>query len=178
MSDIRVNELETLAPSAINGDYYGIVFTADGDTNKVVFEDAVAQSFENAGNVVLKIEVIIIPSADVLTGNATPINLNITRASGQTIVPIYITAAIISSTTPYATNTTIAVRYVGADTDIFTSDMLARTDSNAVVMQPNYTVGAAQTQLLSDTDLEVYVKTGNPTAGDGVLVLGVTYNVS
>lgn len=130
-----------------------------------------------SSGVVIKQSVISIPSADVLTGNATPVNLNIPRSSGQTIVPSHITAAIISSTTPYATNTTIAVRYVGADTDMFTSDMLARTDANAVLMQPNYTVGAAQTQILSNTDLEVYVKTGNPTAGDGVLVLGVTYNI-
>lgn len=119
--------------------------------------------------------VTIIPSADVLTSGVTPVTLDINRESGQSVVPIGITASFASTTTPYATNTTIAVRHVGADTDLFTCDMLGRTTSYAVMMQQNFTVGAGQTQIIDDEDLEVYTKGGNPTGGDGVLVIAATY---
>jgi len=117
----------------------------------------------------------LIPSADVLTSYATPINLDVPRLSGQSVVPIAVTASFASTTTPYATNTTIAVRHVGADADLFTLDMLGRTVTDAVSMQQNFTVGAGQTQILNDADLEVYTKTGNPTAGNGILVIRSTY---
>jgi len=117
----------------------------------------------------------IIASADVLTSNATPINLSVPRQSGQTILPIAATVGIDSITTPYNTNTTLAVRYVGADTDLFTLDCLGRTDSNAVQMEKNFTVGAGQSQILSNTDLEVYTKAGNPIGGNGNVSVGLIY---
>ena len=71
MSDINVNDLATLSPSALDGDYYGIVFTPNGDTNKVVFEDAVEQAVQNVDyGVRVYLETIV--TGDVLTSNSTP----------------------------------------------------------------------------------------------------------
>ena len=175
MSDINVNDLATLSPSALDGDYYGIVFTPNGDTNKVVFEDAVEQAVKNVDYGV-RIYLETISTGDVLTSNATPVTINIPRESGKTVFPLSVSFNINGGTTPYATNTVAAVRYVGADIDMFTCDVLGRTNlTGAEVATLVTTCGNAQTQVLSNTDLEFYTKTGDPTAGDGSLIIAVVY---
>ena len=175
MSDINVNDLATLSPSALDGDYYGIVFTPNGDTNKVVFEDAVEQAVQNVDyGVRVYLETIV--TGDVLTSNSTPVTINIPREAGKSVIPLSVNFGINGGTTPYATNTVAAVRYVGADIDMFTCDMLGRTNlTGAEVGASVTTCGNAQTQVLSNTDLEFYTKTGDPTAGDGSLVIAVAY---
>jgi len=59
---------------------------------------------------------------------------------------------------------------------MFTCDMLGRTNlTGAEVGAVVTTCGNAQTQVLSNTDLEFYTKTGDPTTGDGSLVIAVAY---
>jgi hypothetical protein len=175
MSDINVNDLATLSPSALDGDYYGVVFTPNGDTNKVVFEDAVEQAVKNVDYGV-RYYLETIATGDVLTSNATPVTINIPRDAGKTVFPIWVNFVIDGGTTPYATNTVAAVRYVGADIDMFTCDVLGRTNlTGAEVGAAVTTCGNAQTQVLANTDLEFYTKTGNPTAGDGSLIIAVVY---
>ena len=175
MSDINVNDLSTLSPSALDGDYYGILFTPNGDTNKVVFEDAVEQAVKNVDYGV-RVYLETIASADVLTSNATPVTISIPREAGKSVIPLSVNFGINGGTTPYATNTVAAVRYVGADVDMFTCDMLGRTNlTGAEVGAVVTTCGNAQTQVLSNTDLEFYTKTGDPTTGDGSLVIAVAY---
>ena len=175
MSDIRVNDLAVLSPSALDDTYNTIVFTSDGDTNQVVFEDAVAQAVQNLDYGV-RTYTQIIDTSDVLTSNATPITISISRDAGQSVFPISVNFGINGGTTPYATNTVAAIRYVGADIDMFTCDMLGRTNlTGAEVGAIVTSCGNAQTQVLSNTDLEFYTKTGDPTAGDGSLVIAVAY---
>jgi hypothetical protein len=73
-------------------------------------------------------------------------------------------------------NTVAALRYVGADVEIFSSDFLGKTiNLGADAAQLTTSVGAGQTQIISDTDLEFFTKTGDPTAGDGNLIVGIAY---
>ena len=175
MSDIRVNDLAVLSPSALDDTYNTIVFTSDGDTNQVVFEDAVAQAVQNLDYGV-RTYTQIIDTSDVLTSNATPVAIAIPRVSGKTVYPISVNFAMNGSTTPYATNTVAALRYVGADVEIFSSDFLGKTiNLGADAAQLTTSVGAGQTQIISDTDLEFFTKTGDPTAGDGNLIVAIAY---
>lgn len=176
MSSIRVNELATLSPSALDDTYDTIVFTSDGDTNKVVFEDAVAQANANNKEGLLRYQEVI-DSADVLTSNATPITISIPREAGESIIPMKIVYGMSAIGTPYATNTIAAVRFVGADVPVSTCDMLGKTITGAELGSDYTTTAVGETQILSTTDLEFYTQTGNPTAGDGTLTIDVFYYV-
>jgi hypothetical protein len=176
MSDIRVNDLAVLSPSALDDTYNTIVFTSDGDTNQVAFEDAVAQANANKKQGLLRYQEVI-ASADVLASNATPITISIPRESGESIFPIKIVYGMNAILTPYATNTVAAVRFVGADVPISTCDMLGRTVTGAELGSDYTTTAVGETQILATTDLEFYTQTGNPTAGDGTLTIDVFYYV-
>lgn len=117
-----------------------------------------------------------IAAAAMLTGNTTPIPVTITRPSGQTITPLFpILGSLVFNSVSFATNTVIGLRYVGADVPIATCDLLGRTASGTVNFVPVTTVGAGQSQYLGNADLEIYVLTGDPTAGNSVTATSFTF---
>jgi len=105
----------------------------------------------------------------MLTGNATPIPVTITRAAGETISVLFpIVGSLVFNSVAFATNTTIGLRFVGADEPIATCDLLGRTVSGTVNFVPVTSVGVGDTQWIGNADLEIYVVSGDPTAGDSV----------
>jgi len=130
------------------------------------------------GCICMKSAVQQIPSANILTSYDTPVLLNLPRVAGETLVVIKVVVNVDFNTVAYATNTTLGIRFVGADVDILTCDILARTIIGAKEFVIVTTVGDAQTQLIDDADIEVYTKSGNPTAGDSAVKISVVYFVA
>jgi hypothetical protein len=121
-----------------------------------------------------------IPTAEVLTLNSVPKAFGLTVPAGYYAKVLDVDASMIYNTTQYATNGNIGVRYVGANGSVYGFDdngflfgALSRTVSGTKVMID----GLTDTQIIEATDIEVYVETGDPTAGDSDITIYLTYIV-
>ena len=177
MSDINVNDLATLSPSALDGDYYGIVFTPNGDTNKVVFEDAVAQANSNNGCVCLQEASLTIASADVLQLNSTPLTIVAAQGAGTAIDVVSASMLMNFNSVAYATNVQLSLKTDGS-TD-YQADSRINNTANTIRKFAIATTlaSATATQLVENAALQVTVTTGDPTAGDSDITVYVTYRV-
>lgn len=123
---------------------------------------------------------IAMPSADVLTLNSTPIQAIAARGTNKMIVVKNCFAGFaIYGSTPYATNTGLALKFSGADLDYFNRDsILAASVAKFWSLSPKKFGGAAgNTEMILNTDLNIYVPTGNPTSGDSNLIVLIDYEV-
>lgn len=120
---------------------------------------------------------IIIPSADVLTLNATPVEL-IAGVTGMVIVPKQIYMAIDNGTIDYATNvvTIGGTESLLSDTHYTISNELPLIALSAMGFV-GYSFSGQKTGMISGDGLYLSIKTGNPTAGDGDLVCVVIYTL-
>lgn len=173
---INVTDLTPIVAGAITTGQQVTIYDQSGNAGRAAIEDVVSAANTISGGLKVMVHTEIIPSADILTGNTTPVTLNIPRSSGESIgivgTPVF---SLSYGTATYATNTTAAIRYVGADIDMFTCDILGRTASGAKLGVPVTTVSASQSQVLENIDLEWYVKTGDPITGDGTTTVTVYY---
>jgi hypothetical protein len=173
MAEIAVNELAVKAASALTTSDQVMTFTQDGDTNRTPLFEAVSKANEENDIAVSRFHTEDWGSATVLAAvSASPVPITIGRAAGQTIV-IQASAAGMSGdvSTPYDTNVTIAIRYVGADEPILTCQVLDRTVTGAVPMSLNTSAAVGNTVIVNDADLEWYVQSGAALNGTGDLVI-------
>lgn len=173
MAEIAINELETLSPSAVDSNYYGLVFTADGDTNKVVFEDAVAQANLNNDSLQIKSASVTIPTAQVLTLNSSPVTI-VSGVSGKILVPISAIFRATYNSATYATNTSLAIRHTSSSTALVTASAKLGFTANSI-NQFDLRADTVADQLISGANMEVYVPTGDPTTGDSDITIDVKY---
>lgn len=116
-----------------------------------------------------------IPSAQVLTLNTTPVAFGLTVPTGYYARPLSADLKAIYNSLKYVTNTNIWIRSVGATDPIlkitsglnFSFDTFTRFD-----MQDG---AANDASFIDHADLEIYVPTGNPTAGDSDITIYITY---
>jgi len=118
---------------------------------------------------------LTIASADVLTLNTTPLTI-VGAVAGYAIEVVSASVKIDFNTTAYATNTTIELINSGAGNEQVNSTKLNAPIDLIARMQPITPVDG-QTQITENTDLQVSVKTGNPTAGDSDITVFVNYRL-
>ena len=118
-----------------------------------------------------------ITSAQVLTLNGTPVPFGISVPAGFYISPLRADCYIDFNSAAYATNTNLRIRAVGAtagDFIIGANGILAAVGNTfaGLAMQN----GAANSiNFITAADFEVFVPTGNPTAGDSDITIYLTY---
>lgn len=164
---IRISTLNTASSLELTDDTVLVINTPAGVTKKTTWGELRAATSCLCVSWV-KME---IPTAEVLTLNSTPIAFGITVPSGYYLQPI---SAIVKSTyagTPYATNTSMRIRAVGSSVWLFVFDLNYTADQ---FTQLAYSSLAA-VEFIEGVDLEVYVNTGDPTAGDSDIDLYITY---
>lgn len=121
---------------------------------------------------------LTIPTASVLTLNATPLTIVAAPGSGKYIEVISASATMTFVSAAYATNTTLQLINEGAtiaqaqNTGILIGTVTKNTKFNNIV-----TVAAGSTQIITNTALQVNVATGNPTLGDSNIVVKVAYRI-
>ena len=173
MSDINVNDLATLSPSALDGDYYGIVFTPNGDTNKVVLEDAVAQANSNNGCVCIEEAYLAISSADVLQLNSTPLTIVPAQGAGTAIEVISASVKMVYNSAAYATNTDLQLMASGGSINLARDTGVLFSTSDKI-----RSFALTEGDIIENTALVVTTRTGNPTTGDSDITVYVTYRVT
>ena len=118
---------------------------------------------------------LTISSADVLQLNSTPLTI-VNGISGMVIVPI---SAILKSTynsATYATNLGIFLRHTGSSSPITENSNKLGFTSN-IINQFTLRNDTDEDQLISGANLEVFVDSGNPTAGDSDITVFVNYRL-
>ncbi len=119
---------------------------------------------------------LTIASADVLHLNGTPLTI-VSAVSGYSIEVISASVKIDFSTTAYATNTFIQLITNGATTAQYGAAIINATVATTKKLPEIATTTATTTQLISNADLQVSVKTGDPTAGDSDVTIFVNYRL-
>lgn len=135
-----------------------------------MFQDPLAAIDDVNNCLCLKTYKLDIPTAQVLTAFTTPIPFGITVPAGYRFQPMSFDFKSDYNTTPYATNISFRIRQVGA-----TSHLVAQAinySANVFVRMAFST--APDIQYVDSADLECYVGTGDPTAGDSDITVYVT----
>jgi hypothetical protein len=166
-----------------------------GDNGKVVSYDSATNSFISsflsASNLAstfkgINITTTTISSAQILTAFSSPITLLPASGFANIVeVPLMFIVRYIAGGTPYATNTTGVFEYTGPTATVKTATktgMLTFAASGLdVIMPDNFNLsGSANILLTPNFSLTFRTQTGNPTAGNGSMViytLSTTLNI-
>lgn len=131
-------------------------------------------------NGILKTISVTIPTASVLTLNATPVTIIPAQGAGTYIEVISATAQMTYVSATYATNGILRLLTSGAtigQVSWTANGFLFGTTTRMVKGTTTATTGVAETQLLANTAVVAQVDTGNPTTGDSSIIIKVTYRV-
>ena len=157
-----------------------------GDNGKVVSYDSATNSFIssflNASNLAstfkgVNITATTISSAQILTAFSSPITLLPASGFANIVeVPLMFIVRYIAGATPYATNTTGVFEYTGptatAKTATKTGMLTFAASGLDVIMPDNFNLsGSANILLTPNFTLTFRTQTGNPTAGNGSMVI-------
>jgi len=128
----------------------------------------------------IKVASLTVASADILTANSNPVTFGLTVPSGYAPRVIAMDGKMDYGTTPYATNGNLVVRCTGttaSQAGWTANQFLFGTISRSVTATLTSPVGITDNQLISGADLEMFISTGNPTAGDSDIELTVVYRL-
>jgi hypothetical protein len=118
---------------------------------------------------------VTIPTASVLTLNATPYTLVTAPGSGYAIELISATGSIATyGGTAYATNTVLQVI---TDTATITQASNSTTLITAGTTIDKFSLTAGLGNLIDNKALQAKVATGNPTAGNSDIIIYITYRI-
>ena len=120
---------------------------------------------------------VVIPTAQVLTLNTTPVQLVAAPGAGYAIEVLSVTMKMVYNSAAYATNTILEVKNTGAIQPIRKLDCLNATVDTMRVITPVGATTATQTQMLENVALVATVGTSDPTAGDSDITIYITYRI-
>jgi hypothetical protein len=119
---------------------------------------------------------LVIPTAQVLTLNSVPVAFGLTVPSGYYVQPISVAASLDYNSIAYATNTRVGIRFIGAANglSVFGNAFLSSASDAFFSIGHSSPTG---TNVIVNTDIEAYVETGNPTAGNSDITIYLTYTL-
>jgi hypothetical protein len=120
---------------------------------------------------------LTIATADVLTLNSTPLTIVAAQGVGTVIQVISASVKIDFNTTPYATNIQLQIISSGSVKAQHSQNVLDASVSTVRFLAEQAATVATDTQLLENADLQVAVRTGNPTAGDSDIKIYLRYRI-
>ena len=122
---------------------------------------------------------VVIPTAQVLTLNTTPIALGISVPTGTIAVAQSAIFYGNFNSVAYATNVDIGIKTVGTTDFQLAGDDFLNFSVSRILSMGGQTSTATSTdnQFITGADLEVYAIGGNPTAGDSDITIYVTYRI-
>jgi hypothetical protein len=123
-----------------------------------------------------------ITSGQLLTSNTTPITLLPASGSISTVeIPVMIVLRYKYGTTAYTTNTTIDIEYTGPTvTEVVATKNCLGFTVTGIDFVPPVAHGTPVVRISPNYTLQLKTRTGNPTAGDGdliVYVISTTLNI-
>lgn len=140
--------------------------------------NAKANTADFSGILEIKSFSVTIPSAQVLTMNASPITLVPAQGAGLKIKPIAIWGQMTFAGTPYATNGNLVITSGGEVARVTANNFLFGTITREVNILNNTAVGVTFQQYIANAPLAATVETGDPTGGDSDIIISGIYIVT
>jgi len=113
-------------------------------------------------------------SSEILNSFTTPVTV-LAGEAGLTHVPLFVVFETTFGTTAYATNTNAIISAVGSSIRIVTQTGLLAFAASGLMATPITGNGAFQTNIVKGAALTFGTLTGNPTAGDGTILVHIYY---
>lgn len=175
MADKSVPQL-TAITSTTSGDLYHVV--RSNIDYKIDYDDLAESIRGGATASTILYTSVTMTTAELLVGFGTP-KLIIAAPSASYAIEVLSTSFKMTyNTTPYATNTTMAVYTDTATVNQFESTtFLAGTVTRTIRGLLQGLSGATSTQIIAGKAVYASVKTGNPTAGDSDITIYVSYRL-
>ena len=121
---------------------------------------------------------LTISSAQLLALNATPLTIVANPGAGYHIEVTSATASMTFNSAAYATNTTLQLINTGADIAQLQDTAILLSTVNKITKFKDVTSATAgQTQILSNTALQVKIATGEAITGNSPIKVVVTYKI-
>jgi hypothetical protein len=153
-------------------------FATDGDVLQRSGTSIVASllSAVNFGSTVapIKYATYNLSSSEILNSFTTPVTI-LAGVAGLTHVPLFVVFETTFGTTAYATNTNGIITSAGAASRIVTQTGLLAFAASGLLATPITGVGSFTTNLVKGAALTFSTLTGNPTAGDGTILVHIYY---
>jgi hypothetical protein len=153
-------------------------FTTDGDVLQRSGTSIVASllSAVNFGSTVapIKYATYNLSSSEILNSFSTPVTV-LAGVAGVTHVPVFIVWETTYNSAAYATNTNAVIRAVGSSAQVVQQSGLLAFGASGFAVSTIVTVGAFQTQIVKGAALTFGTLTGNPTLGDGTILVHIYY---
>ena len=173
---IEVTSLAAQAASSIDSNTQVVAFTQAGDTTRLPLVEAVAYANQVNECICIKEASLTIASADVLTLNSTPIEIVAATGAGTAIEVLSASFSMTYNSVQYATNTELQIiPNTGSGNQYKWAN--AELGANANVFSAGEKSVGLKNNIIENTAINVYVKTGNPTAGDSDIKVYVTYRI-
>jgi len=122
----------------------------------------------------MKIFSVTIPAAQVLTANATPVNVTEVPPSGWIVVPIAFLVYLDYNSAAYATNTTFRFEINTVPVTATVTTVLPGTADRYTTVIP---IAYDTTSDLKAQPVKFEVQTGNPTAGNSPIRIDCIYSL-
>jgi hypothetical protein len=153
-------------------------FATDGDVLQRSGTSIVASllSAVNFGSTVapIKYATYNLSSSEILNSFTTAVTI-LAGVAGLTHVPLFIVWETTFGTTAYATNTNAVIRAAGGSSQVVQQTGLLAFAASGFAVNTIVGVGAFQTQIVKGAALTFGTLTGNPTAGDGTILVHIYY---
>lgn len=122
---------------------------------------------------------VTIPSSEVLTLFSSPKEIVPAQGAGTIIDPISVVCKMVNNTLPYATNIGLNIGINGSSTIYYTDKFLNTVAASPVYhkLETNQPSIVSSQNIDENDSLRAWVSTGNPTSGDGDVVVSVIYRV-
>jgi len=167
---IDVVDLAVKDPALLDSNDQVVMFTQDGDTNRMAFSLAVSEANNQNGCACIRQAKVTITSAQLLSINFTPIQI-IPASAGSFIEVVSASVSIDFNTMAYNTNTNLILLPSGGE-KILESDVLGLT---SVTSLDTIKFTSVQGTTPRDVAINVSVETDSPIGGDSDITVYVTY---
>lgn len=154
-----------------------VLDVTDPTTGQITTKQGTLESLKENYSCNINCASLSIASADVLQLNSTPLTIVSAAGAGNAIEVVSASVKINFNTAAYATNIQLELICSGADLEQFRMPCLDATVSKVVRMYPVSSIAAGNTQIITNTDLQVSVSSGDPTAGDSEIDVFVLYRI-
>lgn len=161
--------------------------TINGSSSLVISEDYGAKTLYNDGtnwfvesdkaDGPIKFKEVTINTAEVLTLNSVPVEIIPAPGAGKMILILSADAILIYNTITYATNTDLQLKYSTGTTVAEAAGFLAATNSPCKPLLRVYNSGVAVIQAIENKAVLATVATGDPTAGNSLIRILISYRI-
>ncbi len=168
-----IEQLTEANTAELTEDSYIVWNTEEGITKKAKWSDVMSNL-----QCEIKCASVNIPTASVLTLNATPVQLVAAAGAGTLIDIISVSGHLDYQTTPYATNVDLEIIASGASVAQFGSSFFINgTVAKYDKFEPTGVAVVSNDNMVANADINVKVRAGDPTAGDSDITIYALYRV-